>query len=336
LIILEYLRVRRWWARVACSISGGQNFEQTETTPDSLAIMVGYDFDTFSHSLSRETTKLSAVNHLILHTWHLLLESIALLESSIPVVRCATVACAAADLTSDAVCLVDLAVEIKNRGLLYGIGMLIVDAFNHHLYQEIRRRQAENNNNSAPDEFDPDIGGKYTGAAIKAVGNATKLAHNVSCLINNNKRAPESTPEMQQGTPDRPSSSRKVDPTVEMRNSDNPTDNDSLSAVMCCEVDSSVHHSSDEISDRNHGEKTVDEGINIDKDSERGQNQVAAEVETTKNPVKNCVTSEDDGGMPLWIGGGLAVVGAVVGGLAVAANMKKNDSKERTRSSQSS
>jgi hypothetical protein len=214
--------------------------------------------------------------------------------------------------------------------------MLIVDAFNHHLYQEIRRRQAGNNNNSTPDEFDPDIGGKYTGAAIKAVGNATKLAHNVGCLINSNKRAPESTPEMQQGAPDRLSSSRKVEPAVEMRNSDNTTDNDSETEVMCCEVDSSVHHSGDEKSDRNYGEKTVDEGINIDKESKRAQNQVAAEVTATENSAKKWATSEDDGGMPLWIGGGLAVVGAVFGGLAVASNMKKHDSKERTRSSQNS
>ncbi|KAL7480737.1 hypothetical protein ACHAW6_006400 [Cyclotella cf. meneghiniana] len=336
LITLEYFRVRRWWARVACSISEGQNSEQTETTPDSLAIMVGYDFDKTSHSLPREKTKLSPVNHVILRMWHLLLDSITFLESSIPVVRCATVACAAANLTSDAVCLVDLAVEIKNRGLLCGIGMLIIDAFNHHLYQEIRRRQAENNQNGAQDKFDPDIGGKYTGAAINAVGNASKLAHNVSCLINNNTRAPDITPEMQQGVPERLSSSRKVDPAVEMRNPDNPTDNESGSVHMCSEVDSSAHYSGDEMSDRNYGEESVDEGINTDKESERAENQVAAEVRTTENPVKMSVTNEDDRGMPFWIGGGLAVVGAVIGGLAVAANMKKNDNKERRRSSQNS
>ncbi|KAL3788296.1 hypothetical protein HJC23_002870 [Cyclotella cryptica] len=338
LIFLEYLRVRRWWARVACSISDGPNYNQTETAPDSLAVMIGYDFDESSHSSPAEKPAPSQGTHLILRTWYILLESIGMLESSIPVVRCATVACAAADLTSDASCLVDLAAEIKNRGLLFGIGMLIIDAFNHHLYQEIRRRQAENEGDRAPDAFECDIGGKYTGAAIKAAENAAKLAHNVNCLINDKKSDPESTPGMKQGASEQPRSSRtKVEPAGEIRKEDDTAEKSSESLVFCCDADSVAHYPDDEMCDRKHVEETVDEGIDLDKERDEVQDRPSADtIETTAYAIKQCNRNEDDGGMPLWIGGGLAVVGAVVGGLAVAANIKKDDSKERTRSSQGS
>lgn len=104
--------------------------------------------------------KLSALNKLILQTWNL----IASFESAIPAVRCATVACATANSTNDAACLVDVAVEIKNHGLLAGIGMLVVDAFSHHLQEVLRRRHKEKNSDTSANHrasHDIDLGGKY-------------------------------------------------------------------------------------------------------------------------------------------------------------------------------
>ena len=184
LIYVEYLRVCRWWSRVVRNIN--EPHKDEKATPDSLAIMLEHDYDGSSISGTRSIMNLSALNKLILHMWNLLIESIDLLESFIPVVRCATVACAAANLTNDAACLVDLAVEIKHRGLFGGIGVLLVDAFSHHLQEELCRRQLGNTNDTSADNQastpDDDFGGKYTRSLIKSMGHTSKLMHNLNRL----------------------------------------------------------------------------------------------------------------------------------------------------------
>jgi hypothetical protein len=209
LMYLEYLRVRRWWARVSYNISETQSDnQQNNTVPDSLAIMLQYDYDEASASLSGSIMNLSTLNKLILHTWNLLLESIAILESSIPVVRCATVACAAANLTNDVACLVDLAVEIKHRGLFAGIGIMLVDAFSHHLQEELRRRREESIDGVSTDDRtssnEDELGGKYTSSIIKSVGHASKIVHNLSRLRmdNNDQKGPSNQPDTESANHD--------------------------------------------------------------------------------------------------------------------------------------
>lgn len=347
ILCLEYLRVRRWWARVASNISETESSDETEKVPDSLVIMVGLDFDDDLGSMDRSRQKELTLNYLILRSWDFLLDSIAMLESSIPVVRCATAASAVIKLSSDAVCLLDLAVEIKNRGLLGGIGVLIVDAFNHHLSEEIRRRRQENIDESASgDRGHPEednIGGKYTSSAISAVGNATKLAHNVSCLCGATATAP--VHRESQDSKQKPGSAA----TADDHNPDEDKNN--------CEG-TALEHSKDEIVQDNVDEPD-EESINHDREingkeppcgeqSKSMPDSVATDAEaaptsskTEQAGVQTATASNDTdnhngGGMPLWIGGGLALAGAVVGGLAVAANMKKEEGKDRKRSSQSS
>lgn len=121
--------------------------------------------------------------------WILLLESIAVLESSIPAVRCATVACAAADLTNDTFGLFDLALEVRKRGFLGGAWLFVNDAFHYHYKKELERRKQNISDASSQREHDEyardcdNSGGKYTRAVASAVKNLGKVTHNISCLI---------------------------------------------------------------------------------------------------------------------------------------------------------
>lgn len=374
LMYLEYLRVRRWWARVFYNISEMQSDDRRNSTvPDSLAIMLQYDYDETSASLSGSIMNISALNKLILHTWNLLLESIAILESSIPVVRCATVACAAANLTNDAACLVDLAVEIKHRGLFAGIGILLVDAFSHHLQEELRRRREESNDgvstNDRASSIVDELGGKYTSSIIKSVGHASKIVHNLSKLRVDNKDQRDQSNQ----------------PDAETANNDSDTGDDTEESEQVNSTAAAETESGETVTDStvDHSDKIRDELASSDapsypKETQQSRNPssrhtagsaIVEESSSEKSAAGNTLSTKEtseviaaaagqispeyhseaaeavtlieeqeeqtDGGLPMWLGGGLAVVGAVVGGLAVAAatGSKKEDKKERKGSS---
>ena len=356
IIYLEYLRVRRWWTRVACSIEETKCSDEADTIPDSLAIMMEYDYDKLSSP--------SYLNKLIMKIWNLLLESIVMLESSIPVVRCATVACAAANFTSDAACLVDLAVEIKNRGLLAGISMLVIDAFSHHLHEELQRRHTESNDEASPVErivASDELSGKYTNSLIKSVGHASKIVHNLSRLQGDGKKSmkPSNESDSYNGVDDNPSLNEESGPLSLDASAKDSTDVDR--GVDCSAADADVSKTfKDDLAPKD--SSTPSNSASVDDFQDTFTDQVVEKRDKNKETdldsvvsrttdeqtigivtsrTENDDTSGDknergDGGVPMWLGGGLAVVGAVVGGLAVAAaNGKKNEEKNRQRESDS-
>ena len=346
IVYLEYLRVCRWWDRVVCNIEETKSNDGVATAPDSFSIMLEYDYDKLSSP--------SFLNKMILKIWGLLLESIDLLESSIPVVRCATVACATANLTSDAACLLDLAVEIKNRGLLAGIGMLVVDVFSHHLHEELQRRHAESNNNSSSAErtaVGDEIGGKYTNSLIKSVGHASKIVHNLSQLQGDGKKSKQPPNEkenayndsdnelsLDKGTepPDLDISSKDTSNNTKTV-VDDPKTGDCKTMLNGFEPTCSGAFMSTSTASDCQGTAAAQV---IGKHDDNTQSVVshtdeqATDVATSKteNVDNFCDENEKgDAGMPMWLGGGLAVVGAVVGSLAVAAASGKKDKEKNQR-----
>jgi hypothetical protein len=275
------------------------------------------------------------------------------------------VACVAANLTSDAACLVDLATEIKNRGLLAGIGMLVVDAFGHHLQEELRRRHEENEGDTSTNNYrypssEADLGGKYTSSIIKSVGHASKLVHNLNRLRDGSKKPN-----------DNEDHSLRTDPSAENKDStpighteanspadlatNHQDDNDESQFLCDAPVNDSVANDNLSQGGGIHDGVTADEASTdkaTKKDAEikkiSPEPQVleatdATHITPTSHEHADAKTlraandekHQEGGGIPVWLGGGLAVVGAVVGGLAVAAatsNGKKDeDKKEQTQ-----
>jgi len=196
---LEYIRVSRWWTKTTChlkTLEYDTHSDNEQVQRDVVMVLLRADADcNFSSQESPINVNfMFDTSSFLLRIWYLLLESISVLESSIPVVRSLTVASSVADLTTNTICLVDLALEVKKRGLLGGAGVLIWDAFQHHLSKELdqRRRQGTTSDRTSSSsdqqgcgdsEAEEKLGGQYTGSIINAVGNVGKITHNVSCLI---------------------------------------------------------------------------------------------------------------------------------------------------------
>ena len=304
LISLEYIRVSRWWMKTSSHLKKLEYETQSNNERmqrDLVMILLradaadddqpGFLFDTSSF---------------LLRIWFLLLESISVLQSSVPVVRCATVASAAADLTTNTICLVDLALEVKKRGLIGGAGMLIFDAFQHHLSKELEQRKQETSDTGSDeargtsetdDTEEEELGGQYTGAVMSAVGNVGKISHNVSCLVKSGSRNKEEN--------DAKGESSNREPPHPADKGDN-TRNDNKSQ-------SDIPKSEPSRTPENVKEAPSPTTINQDE-----QEEMLLQEKSCEN------NSDDNGGLMPFLVGGIALVGAMAGGVAVHAASNKN------------
>ena len=281
-VLLEYLRVRRWWAaNVLLRSEEGKNESangasiynnSVDCRPNPMMILLESDSEEFSSKHFTGTNVRNPFSSFFLRTWILLVESIALLESSIPVVRCATVACAAANLANDTMCLLDLAVEIKNRGLVTGIGMVIWDAFHYHLSAELHHRKQDRDNfgrdagessGDIEDHADESAGGQYTGAVKSAFDNFGKMSRNIGCLVDTAKMIPPAETSLDEG--DTNGDSRKTrNPcvnrefeSVEKTNTEPPSENIQDSNVRINHCDERQTNDDECIGNNNHREMHV-------------------------------------------------------------------------------
>ena len=308
LICLEYIRVSRWWMKTTSHLKKLEydtqsNHEQMQR--DLVMILLRADAVDDDDQPVINVNLLFDTSSFLLRIWFLLLESISVLESSIPVVRCATVASAAADLTTNTICLVDLALEVKKRGLIGGAGVLIWDAFQHHLSKELKQRKQETYGTSSDqargssetdDAEEEELGGQYTGAVMSAVGNVGKISHNVSCLVKSGSRNENDVVE---GNDAQGESSHREDPAEPPH----PADKEDKTPSTPENV------------------KEAPSPTTIDQDEE--------EISVQE---KSCEHGNDDNGglMPFLVGGGIALVGAVAG-IAVHAATNNNGQEQDKR-----
>jgi hypothetical protein len=193
-MLLEYHRVQIWWTRTANYV---RSIKYDTQSSDSQILRRDLTMNLMRADIGESASQpvltanfLFDTSSLLLHIWILLIESISVLEASVPVVRCATVTCAAADFTANSMSLVDMAQEVKRRGLLCGVGMIAWDAFCYHLSNELEQRKKEADGTRSTDEAREEqsgdsevLGGQYTYAAVKAVSAIEKLSRNLSCLM---------------------------------------------------------------------------------------------------------------------------------------------------------
>ncbi|KAL7453939.1 hypothetical protein ACHAWC_005581 [Mediolabrus comicus] len=313
LVLIEYSSISRWWTK---------HFKD-EKVPDAVIIMLGGD-DLSPKLFFYPVALVTDTSALFLRLWKLLLESISFLESSIPVVRYATVACATADLAGDTLCLVDMAFEVQKRGLLGGVGMIIWDAFNHHLKEELHQRRTNDEGESVQHD-DDDLGGKYTSAVINSARNIGKISQNVGCLMSSQKGHESSDDNGSCESVGVGKEESLEGPALEMTISSGKSLDKSLSAK---EERESVSCSSQK-----------DDVLEEDESSPRPSEGDRASVESSSSEKEETESMTEgkkkENVVPALIGGGLALFGAIVGGLAVAAN-SKNDEKKRSRASDDS
>lgn len=187
-MLLECHRAQTWWTRtqsliidMESEVNTGQMIQRDFT----IILLTADSEDSASQRILNAKLPLDT-SSLLLRIWHLLIESITMLESFIPAARCATVAVAATDLTSNTMTLVNFALEIKQRGLLFGVGMIVLDAFGYHLSKELEKRTKEadtSTDRTCEEIYTAILPGQFTSAAVDAVANVGKVSHNLSCLM---------------------------------------------------------------------------------------------------------------------------------------------------------
>jgi len=306
-VIIEYERVRIWWANASIELGGVEVDPEHPSMADAYksAIILRADWVTerpgpIPSFVIDSTASFQRV-------WALLLDSIAALERSVPAVRCATVASATANLTSDSITLVDLAVEVNKRGLLGGIGLMVWDAFQFHLSRELENRSG-GTDRGLPD----DCGGKYTSAVVGAVQNVGKIGHNIK-QIRISKQ---------------PSQNEHADTSETC----DPCDGRSTPAPP--EDEASQSEGSESASNDDNPECT---GTNPTREGGRPKdtpevNSVGEDDETpeTKSEVSNEAETEGNHLLPL-IGGGLALLGTAVATLAISASQTGQKDRDREK-----
>jgi len=319
ILCIEYLRVSQWWAKTTCHLKtleyDSQASNDGQTQRDLVMILLQSDStDDYSESTTG-TTFLFGTSSFLLRIWHLLEESISVLESSIPVVRSLTVASSVADLSTDAICLVDLALEVKKRGWLGGAGIIIYDAFTHHLSKEIQQRKQESSSSSthqdrgSDDTEEEELGGQYTASIMNAVGNVGKISHNVSCLIQKDEHDVKDDEDFLESS--LPQSANQ--------------DEDTSSEIKS--THGKVEESSKEAS------PSIDKDVPVsDKDGNINPNQGEEEASSQEKSDDNEQSNDGDGGglIPFLIGGGLALAGTVAG-IALHNNGQDDEDKRRRK-----
>ena len=304
LLLIEYFALSGWWTR---------HFSDQNAIPDSITIMLESE-DLSPKLFFYPIAQVTDTSALLLRVWKLLLESISLLESSIPAVRYATVASCTANLAVDTMTLVDLAFEIQKRGIIGGVGLLILDAFNHHLKEEIQQRRSDEGDEAGEDEsFD----GKYTGAVMNSARNISKISQNIGGLIASKKDHQDETAKGDENSNGGEAARADL--------SDTPSDDGKASAAENNEV---PNVSNEEI-DSHSGSSTSNEGFDTS-------------IETQESCADNAdseilLEQKEEGNklMPVLIGGGLAIAGALIGGMTVAAANNKDEHDEKKRSEES-
>ncbi|KAL3772567.1 hypothetical protein ACHAW5_005310 [Stephanodiscus triporus] len=296
-MLLEYHRVQIWWTKTVRCI---RSIKYDVTSSDSQIMQRDLAMNLLRADLEDYASQRVVIanfpvdtSYILLRIWLLLIESVSLLEASIPVVRCATVTCAAADLTTNTISLVDLALEVKKRGLLGGVGMIAWDAFCYYLSIELEERKREADDTRSTDQAreeqsddGEELGGQYTGAAVNAVANFGKLSHNLSCLMEK-KKSEHGDERKSDGGDD---GNKNNEPTKWLGVVE--TSNHGVSSEKCTQDDRKSEVPS-------LGEHNQDDPTSLKQD---------------ENFHENCGDHQNEnGGLPFLIGGGIALVGAVAG-----------------------
>eukprot|EP00984_Skeletonema_dohrnii_P003964 scaffold1355_cov106-Skeletonema_dohrnii-CCMP3373.AAC.8 len=317
LLLMEYFSLSRWWRT---------QFKGNEDIPDSVMIMLESE-DLSPKLFFYPIALVTDTSALFLRVWKLLLESISFLESSVPAVRCATVAACTADLAADSLCLVDLVFEVQKRGVIGGVGMLIWDAFNHHLKEELQQRRSNEGGDTDQGE-DEELDSKYTGAVINSARNIGKISQNIGGLMNSKKDQEKDGAVKSDDNCEEGRSAEEDSSEIPVRRACSGKNDDDVPEVSTEETDS-------DSSPQAQGD-CVKENEATPLESEDAKLETKQTSQEAESEVKTEQKKEGENLMPVLIGGGLAVLGALVGGITVAAANNKNDEKRRSRESDGS
>ena len=127
---------------------------------DTMVILLCGDF----HSPLRPPT--------LLLVWHNIVSSVGAMEVGLTAARCAETTAVAVDFAGNIMSLVQFGFEVSERGLLYGLGVVVKEAISIH---------GSGGDYSNLDNMDSTTA-QYTRAAVRAIHSGQRVARNVHML----------------------------------------------------------------------------------------------------------------------------------------------------------
>lgn len=203
--------------------------------------------------------------------------------------------------------------------------MLISDAFNHHLKEELRQRRS--NEGGVTDQHD-ELDSKYTGAVINSARNIGKISQNIGGLMSSKKDHEDTKEKEEAGKSNGNDKAGRVTKEDSLETSSSAKNNDEVPDVSAEERNylvSSAHQ--DDVKEREASPLQSEHDI-ASEETKRTTQEAESEVMTEQK-------KEGENLMPVLIGGGLTVLGALIGGITMAAANNKNDEKRRDSDSDS-
>ena len=172
MMLLEFMRVSEW--RKACFSAFAADDDKSALHTDMLTIpasmehmqilLSGNTFSNFNPGSS-------------LQLWTNVKSSVVALESSLTAVKCVNTAKFATDVAMDVMSLAKLGFEVKEKGIPYGVSVLVKDLFHFHM------EKAMSENNELPAPCQEGRGGLISKTTMNLVNNAQVLTKNINELL---------------------------------------------------------------------------------------------------------------------------------------------------------
>ncbi len=121
-----------------------------------------------------------------LQVWVNVQSSVIALESSLTAIKCVNTAKHATDVAFDVMSLAKLGLEVKDKGLPYGVSILAKDLFQFHLERSMKSNTCQSSPATEP-QYQRQRG-SYSKAAISLVNNGQMLSKNIVELIEDGKK----------------------------------------------------------------------------------------------------------------------------------------------------
>ena len=204
--------------------------------------------------------------------------------------------------------------------------MLIWDAFNHHLKEELQQRRSNEEGVDTDTNQDEELDSKYTGAVINSARNLGKISQNIGGLMNSKKNV--------DGMQEKEGSMKSGDSSERDKSAEEICEGKDVKAEVISNEERELGSTHD--SDHDDEDVATNEVSSSQSEDDNTRQEIKQPSQEAESGVK--IEQKEDGKnlIPILVGGGMAVVGALIGGVTVAASNKKNDKKRRSRDSDGS
>lgn len=345
LFLLETMKLSEWMTACHRAAPSQRNVDSTEPKNEAENIKIWFS-NLLPECMTPMEILLSENDYSLLYrgtalrVWDNIQTSVPALEFGLTAMKCAHTAQVATDLTFNVISLANFAVEMKSQGLGGGLMMLCMDLFHFHLEQNSRGTQ----------QTGPTHHSKYSHAAQNLVENSQILKRNVHELLDDGRKhdnflSPIASFYHGMFRREPKESAEKDDNDANLQRDGKGSQKSEKRSVGSQSADCHAHSSWSvpadlELEDEDDHERDHESwtAINaqLSKDASVDQRNISEADEKVPLVQESNSRHAVIEGPPehlKWIGAGVAVLGTVIGGIALANNKDESSHGDKGKKS---